>query len=55
VFGNYFPNHFLISTQRVIDTLLAATAFVHALTLVTRNTSDMQDIDVKLLDPWQGK
>ena len=47
-----------LSAQRsrpVIDTLLAADAVVHALTLVARNTSDVQDIDVKLLDPWQGK
>ncbi len=47
-----------LSAQRsrpVIDTLLAATAAAHALTLVTRNTSDVQDIVVKLLDPWQGK
>jgi hypothetical protein len=37
----------------VIDTLLAATAIVHELTFVTRNTSDVQDIDLKLLDPWK--
>ncbi|MGA2438243.1 MAG: type II toxin-antitoxin system VapC family toxin [Acidobacteriaceae bacterium] len=36
----------------VIDTLLAATAVVHGLTLVTRNTSDVQDIDVKLHNPF---
>jgi toxin FitB len=45
-----------LSAQRprpVIDTLLAATAIVHELTLVTRNTSDVQDIDLKLLDPWK--
>jgi toxin FitB len=37
----------------VIDTLLAATAAVHDLTFVTRNTRDVQDIKVKLLNPWQ--
>ena len=37
----------------VIDTLLAATAAVHGLTFVTRNTRDVQDIKVKLLNPWQ--
>ena len=37
----------------VIDTLLAATAAVHELTFVTRNTRDVQDIKVKLLNPWQ--
>jgi toxin FitB len=36
-----------------IDTLLAATAAVHDLTFVTRNTRDVQDIKVKLLNPWQ--
>jgi toxin FitB len=45
-----------LSAQRsrpVIDTLLAATALVHKLTLVTRNVSDMDDLGVKLLDPWR--
>ena len=44
------------SAQRprpVIDTLLAATAAVHELTLVTRNTADVNDVKVKLLDPWK--
>jgi predicted nucleic acid-binding protein len=39
----------------VIDTLLAATAVVHGLTLVTRNTDDVQDLKVKLFNPWSGK
>ena len=38
----------------VVDTLLAATAVVHDLTLVTRNIRDVQGIPVKLLDPWTG-
>ncbi|HET6217623.1 MAG TPA: type II toxin-antitoxin system VapC family toxin [Acidobacteriaceae bacterium] len=45
-----------LSAQRsrpVIDTLLAATALVHKLTLVTRNISDVHDLGVKLLDPWR--
>ena len=44
-----------LSAQRprpVIYTLLAATSIVHELTLVTRNTSDVEDIDVKLLNPF---
>jgi predicted nucleic acid-binding protein len=44
-----------LSAQRprpVIDTLLAATAIVHELTLVTRNTIDVQDLDVKLHNPF---
>lgn len=36
----------------VIDTLLAATAMVHDLTLVTRNTVDVQGIKVKVFNPW---
>ncbi len=45
-----------LSAQRarpVVDTLLAATAVVHELTFATRNTSDVEDIEVKLLNPWQ--
>ena len=36
----------------VIDALLAATAVVHDLTLVTRNTSDVEGLGVKLLNPF---
>jgi predicted nucleic acid-binding protein len=36
----------------VVDTLLAATAVLHGLTLVTRNIRDVRGIPVKLLDPW---
>lgn len=38
----------------VVDTLLAATAVVHGLTLVTRNIRDVRGIPVKVLDPWKG-
>ena len=38
--------------RAVVDTLLAATAVVHGLSLVTRNIHDVRDIPVKLLDPW---
>ena len=43
------------SAQRprpVVDTLLAATATVHQMTLVSRNTVDVQDIGVDTLNPW---
>ena len=43
------------SAQRprpVVDTLLAATAVAHDLVLVTRNESDVQDLPVKVLNPW---
>jgi toxin FitB len=36
----------------VIDTLLAATAIRHSLTLVTRNTSDVEGTSATILNPW---
>jgi predicted nucleic acid-binding protein len=38
----------------VIDALIAATALLHGLTLVTRNTRDVAATGVLLLDPWRG-
>ena len=35
------------------DALIAATALVHGMTVVTRNTKDFLGSAVKLLDPWQ--
>ncbi len=37
----------------VIDAQLAATALVHGLTLVTRNTSDVAASHVPVLNPWE--
>jgi len=37
----------------VIDTLIAATAMVHGLTLVTRNTHDVELTGVPVIDPRQ--
>ncbi|MBI2740084.1 MAG: type II toxin-antitoxin system VapC family toxin [Rhodospirillales bacterium] len=37
----------------VVDGLLAATALVHRLTLVTRNVRDFQGLEIPLLDPWR--
>lgn len=34
------------------DALIAATALVHGLTLVTRNTADFEPMGVSLLNPW---
>jgi predicted nucleic acid-binding protein len=45
------------SAQRprsTIDTLLAATAVVRQLVFVTRNVRDVEDLPVKVLNPWQG-
>jgi len=36
----------------VRDALIAATALVHDLTLVTRNVADFERTGAKLLDPW---
>ena len=45
-----------LSAQRprpVIDTLIAATASVQKMTLVTRNIADIEDIAILTLNPWQ--
>ncbi len=34
------------------DALIAATALVHGLTVVTRNTADFEPMGVALLNPW---
>jgi predicted nucleic acid-binding protein len=36
----------------VLDGMLAATALVHGLTLVTRNTDDVKPSGVPTFDPW---
>ena len=35
--------------------MIAATALVHGLTVVTRNTADFVAIGVALLNPWEGR
>jgi predicted nucleic acid-binding protein len=37
------------------DALIAATAMVHGLTVVTRNVADFEPIGVTLLNPWQSQ
>ena len=37
-----------------VDSLLAATALQHDLTLVTRNTVDFAGTGVRLINPWNG-
>ena len=39
-------------TVPVVDGLIAATAAVHHLTVVTRNVSDFRRFDVSVFDPW---
>jgi predicted nucleic acid-binding protein len=42
-------------TLPVIDTLIAATAIRHGLTLVTRNTRDVETTGVPFVDPWLAR
>jgi predicted nucleic acid-binding protein len=37
----------------VMDGLIAATAKVHGLALVTRNVKDFSAFDIQLINPWQ--
>ncbi len=37
----------------VIDSLIAATALVHDLTIVTRNETDFRHAGVRILNPWK--
>lgn len=36
------------------DALIAATALVHGMTVVTRNIADFKPTGVSLLNPWEG-
>jgi predicted nucleic acid-binding protein len=36
------------------DSLIAATALVHGLTVATRNRSDFENAGVKVVDPFQS-
>jgi predicted nucleic acid-binding protein len=39
-------------SRAVVDTLLAATAILHGMTFVTRNTRDVRGIRIALHNPW---
>ncbi len=41
-----------VRTRNTVDSLIAATARIHDLTVVTRNISDFAGCDVPLLNPW---
>lgn len=36
------------------DAIIAATAMVHGLVLVTRNVEDFKSIDIEILNPWKS-
>jgi hypothetical protein len=40
--------------MQVKDSLIAATALVHGLTMATRNRSDFEKAGVKIVDPFDG-
>jgi toxin FitB len=41
-----------VAPRNTVDSLIAATARVHDLTVVTRNTTDFDGCNVQLLNPW---
>jgi hypothetical protein len=41
------------SSRKTVDSLIAATAQTHALTVVTGNPRDFEGCDVPLINPWQ--
>jgi predicted nucleic acid-binding protein len=43
-----------LPTVELADHLIAATALVHGLTLITRNTGDFAGTGVALINPWDG-
>ena len=53
-----FGSKVLISEQRVgsrqFDTLIAAQAMTRGVALATRNVRDFEDIELAVVDPWEG-
>jgi toxin FitB len=41
-------------TRPVRDALIAATALVHGMTIVTRNVADFSPTGVPIVNPWEG-
>ena len=38
----------------VRDSLIAATALIHGLSIVTRNVADFKPMGAEIINPWQG-
>jgi toxin FitB len=59
--GSAAPHYALIFASRrqagrtlgMADAMIAAIARAHGADLVTRNTRDFEDCDLRLVDPWQ--
>jgi toxin FitB len=41
-------------TLTIVDSLLAATALEHGLTIVTRNIRDFETLEVDVVNPWEA-
>lgn len=41
------------ASPAAVDSLIAAQAKTHGLTLVTRNTSDFESFEISLFNPWE--
>lgn len=44
--------YYIPDSKPARDSLIAATAEVHRMTMVTRNVSDFEPMGVKILNPW---
>lgn len=53
VFRRWAQLRFHNPNAAIEDAMIAATALVHEMTLVTRNTKDFRSFGVKLLDPFR--